>query len=121
MRSLDVIIVHSDKESAQKLANSLHQNFRSVQVVNSIEEFRSAISRKRVRLAIVDLETISLEHVGDMQHEFGVSVVCTHRIPDEKMWAEALDLGAVDCCQTLDVQAILQTVNRNVLARTKAA
>ncbi len=121
MRSIDVVVAHSDNTSAQKLASSLNPLFRSVQVVNSVEELRAAIARKRARLAITDLETVGLENVEQLHREFGISVVCTHRIPDETMWSQALNHGAIDCCHTSDVKGIMQAVTRNVLARSHAA
>jgi len=120
MRSLDVVVAHSDRNSAQKLADSLHDIFRSVQVVTSADELRVAIARKRARLAITDLETIGFKHVEELQHEFGISIVCTHRIPDEIMWTKALNHGALDCCHTSDVRSIVQTVTRNI-ASSRAA
>jgi hypothetical protein len=48
--------------------------------------------------------------------------VCTHRIPDDEMWAEALTAGAIDCCQNADVAGILDAVQRNIhLAHSSAA
>ncbi len=120
MRSMDVVLANNDKKSAQTLADSLHNVFRSVQVVNTVDDLRSAIGRKRARLIITDLETIGFKQVEELRREFGVEIVCTHRIPDEDMWAKALSLGALDCCHTSDVQAIVQAVNRN-LARSHAA
>jgi DNA-binding NtrC family response regulator len=121
MRSLDVVVAHSDKKSAQILANLLHQIFRSVHVVDSADELRAAIVRNRSRLAITDLETVSLKHVEQLHREFGVAVVCTHRIPDDNMWAKALSHGAIDCCHTSDVNGIVQAVSRNVTSHSHAA
>lgn len=120
MRSIDVVVAHSDRNSAHKLANSLHDVFRSVQVVASVDELRAIIARRRACLIISDLETIDFNHVEALQREFGIAILCTHRIPDEGMWAEALSRGAIDCCHTSDIPAILQAVNRN-LARSHAA
>jgi hypothetical protein len=36
-----------------------------------------------------------------------VQLVCTHRIPDEAMWAAALTGGALDCFHTSDVRNIV--------------
>jgi DNA-binding NtrC family response regulator len=121
MRSLDVVVAHSDRKSAQTLANLLHHIFRSVHVVNSADELRAAVVRNRSSLAITDLETISFKHVEQLHREFGIAVVCTHRIPDDSMWAKALSHGAIDCCHTSDVDGIVQAVTRNVLSRSHAA
>ncbi len=123
MQSLNVVVASRDKQAASQLAASLNQHFRSVAVARSLDEVRSAIPKHRAQLAIVDLELASLEDVERLTHEFDhTSIVCTHRIPDEEMWASALAAGAIDCCQNADVAGIVDTVQRNVkMARSNAA
>ncbi len=120
MRSLDVVVASKNAQAAEGLAKSLNNVFRSVHVVNSADDLRSAISRKRARVVISDLETVGLEQVEMLNKEFNVQIVCTHRIPDETMWATALSHGAIDCCHSSDTKAILQAVSRN-MARSQAA
>lgn len=121
MRSLDVVVAHSDRKSAQVLANSLHQIFRSVHVVSSVDELRAAVARRRAGLIITDLETVGFKNVEQLHREFGIPVVCTHRVPDETMWTKALSHGAIDCCHTSDVKGIVMAVARNVLSCSDAA
>ncbi len=123
MQSLNVVVASSDSKAAAQLAASLNTHFRSVAVARSIDEVRRAIPKHRAQLAIVDLELATLRDVQELCHEFdATSVVCTHRIPDEEMWMEALAAGAIDCCQNADVNGIVQTVDRNLkLARSNAA
>jgi DNA-binding NtrC family response regulator len=123
MQPLNVVIASHDSQGASQLAASLHPHFRSVSVARSIDEVRRAIPKNRAQLAIVDLELASMADVERLTQEFDhTSVVCTHRIPDEEMWASALAAGAIDCCQNADVSGIVQAVNRNVrLARSNAA
>jgi DNA-binding NtrC family response regulator len=122
MRSLHAIVAHSDKKSAERLADSLHDVFGSVEVVSSADELRAAIVAKSNRLVITDLETVGFTKVAELKKDFGVAIVCTHRVPDEAMWAKALNCGAIDCCHTADVRAIVQAVKRNVVpARSHAA
>lgn len=123
MQPLNVVIASTDSKAASQLAESLHRHFRSVAVARSIDEVRHAIPKHRAQLAIVDLELANLDEVQKLCSEFGqTQVVCTHRIPDEEMWAEALTAGAIDCCQNADVAGILDAVRRNVQkARANAA
>jgi DNA-binding NtrC family response regulator len=123
MQPLNVVIATRDSQAASQLAASLNQHFRSVAVVRSLEEVRSAIPKHRAQLAIVDLELASVEDVERLTHEFDhTSIVCTHRIPDDEMWASALAAGAIDCCQNADVSGIVQAASRNItLARSNAA
>ena len=61
-----------------------------------------------IAVAIVDLELVSLGEVQQLKREFAATtVVCTHRLADEKMWADALASGAADCCYASDVRAIV--------------
>jgi DNA-binding response OmpR family regulator len=123
MQPLNVVVASQDPRAASQLAASLHKHFRSVAVARSVEEVRSAIPKQRAQLAIVDLELASFEDVERLTRDFDhTSIVCTHRIPDEEMWAAALAAGAIDCCQIADVSGIVQAVDRNVrLARSSAA
>ena len=123
MQPLNVVVASHDSQAASQLAASLNQHFRSVSVAHSLDEVRRALPKNRAGLAIVDLELASIEDVERLTHEFNrTSVVCTHRIPDEEMWASALAAGAIDCCQNADVTGIVQAVDRNIkLARSSAA
>ena len=123
MQTLNVVIASTDTKAASQLAESLHRHFRSVAVARSLDEVRHAIPKHRAQLAIVDLELANFKDVENLCNDFSQThVVCTHRIPDEEMWAEALTAGAVDCCQNADVAAILDAVRRNVLqAQANAA
>ncbi len=123
MQPLKIVVAHNDSHTASQLAASLNKHFRSVSVARSLDEVRSAIPRQKPELAVVDLETVSLKDVQRLCREFGdVPIVCTHRLPDEQMWTEALEAGAVDVCQTNDVGGILLAVRRNLhAARGNAA
>lgn len=123
MQSLNVVVAGSDSQAATQLAASLNRYFHTVAVARSLDEMRHAIPKHRAHLAIVDLELASVDDVERLAHEFHhTSIVCTHRIPDDEMWASALAAGAIDCCQNADVTSIVQAVDRNVrLARSNAA
>ena len=123
MQPLNVVIANRDSQSAAQLAASLNTYFRNVSVVRSLDEVRHAIPMHRAQLAILDLELASVEDVERLVREFNhTSIVCTHRIPDDEMWAAALAAGAIDCCQNADVAAIIQAVECYVKrARVNAA
>ncbi len=123
MQPVNIVVAHNDFITAAQLAASLHRHFLSVAVARSVDEIRSAIPKHRPQVALVDLETVPLDEVSRLCQEFhDVSIVCTHRVPDEEMWAEALAAGAIDVCQTNDVSAILFAVQRNLpLGRASAA
>ena len=115
MQPMNIVVAQNDFVIAAQLAASLHRHFRSVAVARSVEEMRAALPRRRPELAVVDLETISLQELEALCQEFqDVPFVCTHRLPDEQMWTDALEAGASDICQTNDLSGILLAVRRNL-------
>jgi len=115
MHSLSVVIANRDSRFAAQLATSLNPYFRNVSVARTLDEVRHAIPMHRAQLAILDLELASVEDVERLAREFGhTAIVCTHRIPDEEMWAAALAAGAIDCCPSDDAASIVQSVDRHV-------
>ncbi|MGB9103397.1 MAG: hypothetical protein WCC59_01450 [Terriglobales bacterium] len=123
MQPLNVVIANRDSQSASQLAASLNTYYRIVSVVRSLDEVRSAIPKHRAQLAILDLELASVADVERLAREFNhTSIVCTHRIPDDEMWASALAAGAIDCCPSDDAAGIVNAVDRYVKrARANAA
>jgi len=74
-------------------------------------------------LAIVDLELAALSEGAAAQAGVCIHpIVCTHRLADETMWANALAAGAADCCYASDVRAIvLAASNTKSLTHSHAA
>jgi DNA-binding NarL/FixJ family response regulator len=108
MKPLSVVVAQGNSKTAEMLAKSLYNHFRVVNVAGNLEELRQAIPRHQADVAIVDLELAALHEVRQLTREFsGTTVVCTHRLADEKMWTEALAAGAADCCYSSDVRAIV--------------
>lgn len=108
MKPLSIIIAQSNPQAADFLAKSLYNHFRVVNKANDLNELRHSIPRHRADVAIVDLEMADVRQVQWLRKEFaGTTIVCTHRLADEKMWAEALAAGASDCCNASDVRAIV--------------
>ena len=114
MQPLNVVVATRDTKAAAGLAATLNRYSRSVAVARSAEEVRSVIPKHRADLAVLDLETVGLEEVQKLCHEFDhTKVVCVHRLADEQMWAEALGAGAIDCFQSADLEGIVQAVDRS--------
>jgi len=112
MKPLSVIVFQGDSKSAESLANSLNNHFRTVNVAWTMDELKNAIPLHRADVAIVDLEFARLDDVQQLRRQFGdTSIVCTHRLADETMWSQALAAGALDCCASSDVRAIVLAAN----------
>jgi DNA-binding NarL/FixJ family response regulator len=108
MKPLSVVVAQRNSKTAEMMAKSLYNHFRVVHLAGNVDELRLAIPRHRADVAIVDLELAALSEVQQLKREFAATtIVCTHRLADEKMWADALAAGAVDCCYASDVRAIV--------------
>jgi DNA-binding NarL/FixJ family response regulator len=108
MKPLSVVVAQSNSKTAEMLAKSLYNHFRVVNLAGDLDELRQAIPRQRADVAIVDLELAALSDVQQLTREFSTTtIVCTHRLADEKMWTDALAAGAADCCYASDVRAIV--------------
>jgi hypothetical protein len=125
MRPINAVLAHHDAASAEGLAASLGKQFRNLVVAKTFGEMKSDVARFRAPFAVVDLELIDLRQVRELCKEFpGTAFVCIHRLADDRMWSEALAMGAVDCCSSADVPGILQASERYVVisrGRTAAA
>ncbi len=118
MRPINAVLAHHDPGSAQYLAASLAKEFRNLPLAESAQELRSTVARFRAPFAVVDLELISLAELKELCGEFSsTAFVCIHRLADDRMWAEALAMGAVDCCQSDDLRGILLAAERYVVLR----
>ena len=123
MRPINAVLAHQDASSAQHLAASLTKEFRNLLLAQSAQDLRTSLARYRAPFAVVDLELIGLRELKELCEEFpATAFVCIHRLADDRMWSEALAMGAVDCCQSSDLRGILLAAERYVvLSRGKAA
>jgi len=123
MRPINVVLAHHDPVSAERLAASLGKEFRNLVVAKSTEEARSAVARFRAPFAVVDLELIGLAELRELCQNFpSTAFVCIHRLADDRMWAQALSNGAVDCCHCNDLRGILMASERYVvISRARGA
>ncbi len=122
MRPINVVLAHRDQRAAETLAGLLRKQFRNLTVAASLEETRSAVARMRAPFAVLDLELVGFAEVKQLCSEFpSTAFVCMHRLADEAIWAEALSVGAVDCCLPGDLNGILQASERYVEMNQHAA
>ncbi len=108
MPSPTIVIAQHDPNTAMQLANDLHAHFARVAVAANAAELRIILLRHDARVAVLDLELLSLEDVRQLARIFDdLTIVCTHRSPDDAMWVAAMDAGAVEFCHPLDIHTIL--------------
>lgn len=109
MNPHDVIVAQSDCVVAEHLAAKLHTYFKSVSVARTLEEMRHLIHHHGADAVVLDLALADMHDVRQLTREFhGIGFICTHRVPDEEMWRETLQAGAVDCCASDDVHEIVR-------------
>jgi DNA-binding NtrC family response regulator len=109
MPSPTVVIAQNDPNIAQELANDLHAHFARIVVASSASELRTLLLRHEARLAVLDLELINVDEVRQLAKIVSdLTIVCTHRSPDERMWMSALGAGAVEFCHPRDIRSILR-------------
>jgi DNA-binding NtrC family response regulator len=120
MASLSVVLYQNDPRTAQTLAVSLSQHFESVYLARTYEEVRPAVAQHRATALVLDLETSGPDEVKLLHHEFpGLCIVGTHRLADDKLWAEAMSLGASDICEPRNgdvVRSVLHHLTRSAAA-----
>jgi len=116
MRPINAVLAYHDPLSAERLAAVLRSQFLNLVVAKSPDEVSSAVARLRAPFAVLDLELISLPELKRLCAQFpSTAFVCIHRLADDRMWAEALAMGAVDCCHSGDVHGILLASERYVV------
>jgi DNA-binding NtrC family response regulator len=124
METLCVVLYQNDPRTAQVLAVSLSQHFDSVHLARTCEEVRPAVARHRAEALVLDLETSGPDEVDRLHREFpGLCIVGTHRLADDKLWAEAMSLGASDICEPRNddvVRSLLHSVSRRLAHRAAA-
>ena len=122
MQQTHVLLLQSDPNVAQTLANSLANSFHGVHVAKSVDEIRHVAAKYQPFAIIVDLETVSLSDVELLKRDFQYTrIVCNHRVADEEMWSRSLNVGADDCCPTSDMRSILSAAIRDAGAHAQYA
>jgi DNA-binding NtrC family response regulator len=106
-----IVIAQRDPTIAEQLANDLQVHVARVAVTESATEVQTILQRREARVAVLDLEIIDLEEVCRLAsiHD-DLTIVCTHRAPDERMWMAALRAGAAEFCHPQDVRSILRAL-----------
>jgi DNA-binding NtrC family response regulator len=117
-----VVILESDAKVAQSLAGKLSSHFHAVHLTRSGDELRKHVVTNHPEVVILDMEYSLLTDVQNLRQDFPtLPIVCTHRIPDEHFWVEAMDAGASDVCRADDVQTVVTSALRGVAMAQSAA
>jgi DNA-binding response OmpR family regulator len=119
----NVVVLETDTRLAESLAGKLSSHFHAVHLTRSREELRERVSKNSPQAVVLDMENSRLTDVRSLRQDFPLlPIVCTHRIPDDQFWVDALEAGASDVCQSDDVQNVLTSVLRSVeIAKSASA
>jgi len=121
MKPTNVVLYQNDARTAQVLATNLSRYFPSVYTAKNSDEVRSAIARYRAEVVVLDVEASGPSAVESLHEEFpSVSIVCTHRLADEKLRAAALQKGAADMCVPWNSDEVIRSVIRDRARRAAA-
>ena len=119
--ALNVVVLEKDPVVAQSLAGGLRPHF-SVHLAGSHEHFLDNVAHSRPQAVVLNLEHWSLCDLERLHQAFPeLSIVCTHRIPDEEMWMAALAAGACDVCPADDINNVLTAILRHTGSPGSAA
>ena len=117
-----VVIAHSDRSIAKGVAHDLLAHSIPVALVESLTELPDALLHHKASLVVLDLESVSLDEVKEVARNFDdLTIVCTHRSPDERLWMAALNAGAVEFCHPADSRSILRALRKGAKVSGSAA
>ncbi len=117
----NIVILENDPAAANFLAGGLTSHF-SVQVVRDRDELPDNISKTHPNVLVMNIEHWRLKDVEHLHREFpALSIICTHRVPDEEMWMAALEAGASDVCPSDDMNHLRNSVLRTLAVSQTAA
>jgi AmiR/NasT family two-component response regulator len=113
MKPVTVVVAVPDPIASDTLTASLRSHFRVVLPVAGFVETRPAILKHRADVVVVDLESTSVGEIAVLLQEFpALSLVCIHRLADDRLWSAVLAAGALDCCHPSDIRGIVLAVTR---------
>src|SRR5271169_2354286 len=121
MHRLNIVIAERDPAIADYLFLALDRHFRSIKLTQTFGELRSAIAGRRIHAVVADLETVDLQQLADLNRGRKLTIVCTHRVPDDQMWTAALEADVFDVCQRDDILAIVDAIRRSLLPANASA
>ena len=122
MPLINIVLAQHDPTLTESLVRSIQNQFLNLATANAAPGVREAVARTRAKMAIVDLEVVSVAELGELCREFpATAFVSTHRLADDVMWAQSLAAGALDCRLTSDVPQILESAERYIAVKQAQA
>jgi hypothetical protein len=116
-----IVILQNDPARAEHLVSLVRSVSEAVFIVRSLSELQKLATQFPIQIGVLDLGLVTFKEIVRLHHQLGMKIVCTHRLPDELMWTEALDAGALDCCFDDDGPAICRAIRQSSTTWNRAA
>ena len=116
-----IVILQNDTARAESLVSKVRSVSEAVFIVRSLPELQTLALQFPIQVGVLDLGLVTFQEIILLRHQLGIEIVCTHHTPDELMWTEALDAGALDCCFDDDGPAICRAILQTSTAWNRAA
>jgi hypothetical protein len=116
-----IVILQNDPVRAEHLVSKVRSISEAVFIVRTLSELQKLAAQFPIQIGVLDLGLITFEEIIRLRHQLGLEIVCTHHTPDDIMWTDALDAGALDCCFDDDGPAICRAIQQTSLASNGAA
>ncbi len=116
-----IVVLQNDSARAQNLVSKVKSVSETVFIVQSLPELQTLASQFPIQVGVLDLGLVTLQEIARLRRQLSMEIVCTHHTPDDVMWTEALDAGALDCCFDDDGPAICRAIQQTSTACNRAA
>jgi len=116
-----IVILQNDLGRAENLVAKVRSVSEAVFIVRSLLELQTLASQIPIQVGVLDLGLVTFQEIVRLRHQLGMEIVCTHRTPDDVMWTDAMDAGALDCCFDDDGPAICRAIQQTTTACNRAA
>jgi hypothetical protein len=107
-----IVILQNDPARAENLVSGFKSVSEAVFIVQSLPELQALASQFPIPVGVLDLELITFQEIIQLRRQLGMEIICTHHTPDDVMWTEAMDAGAIDCCFDDDGPAICRAIHQ---------
>src|SRR5271170_2300759 len=115
-----IVILQNDPARAENLVSKVRSVSEAVFIARSLPELQRLASQFPIQVAVLDLSLVTFREIILLRHQLGIEIICTHHTPDELMWTEAMDAGALDCCFDDDGPAICRAILQTSIGWNRA-
>jgi hypothetical protein len=116
-----IVILQKDPSRAENLVAKVRSVSDAVFIVQSVAELQALVSQFSIQIGVLDLGLVTFQEIIRLRRQLGMEIVCTHHTPDDGMWTDALDAGALDCCFDDDGPAICRAIQHTSITCNRAA